>query len=191
MNSSGKERILNAAFQLFLEKGFDAVGIREIADHAGLSNPALYQHYKSKRELGEALYLSCYQRQNVELEKRLKPGMSVFERFDAFIDVAILLHKETPSPLLFLEKLQGDFGTVARGAYGEDAVTRRFRSWIVEGQKAGIVRKDVAVPMLVGLVIGQITLWALMSHLSLAPKRGAASAMKRLTRSALSTNQTR
>lgn len=185
MKVNGKQRILDAAFQLFSEKGFDAVGIREIADQAGLSNPALYQHFKGKQELGEALYLSCFQKQNDELNRRLKPNMSVFDKFDTYIDTAVWLHKQTPSPLLFLEKMQGNFGLMAREAFGEEALTRRFQNWIIEGQETGAIRKDVPIPILTGLMIGQITMWAIMSDLSLAPKRGAATAMKRLMRSAL------
>lgn len=185
MKKNGKQRILDAAFQLFSKKGFDAVGIREIADHAGLSNPALYQHFKSKQQLGEALYLACYQDQNNELNKRLKPEMSPLESLEAFIDTAVFLHKRTPSPLLYLEKMQGHFGVVAREAFGDDATTRRFHRWIVDGQRAALVRDDVPASMLTGLVIGQITMWAILSDMRLAPKRGAASSMKLLMRSAL------
>ncbi|MEL7452075.1 MAG: helix-turn-helix domain-containing protein, partial [Pseudomonadota bacterium] len=107
MKKDGKQKILDAAFLLFSDRGFDAVSIRDIADQAGLSNPALYQHFKSKLELGEALYLSCYQDQNDELNRRLKPEMSPLEKLDTLIDVAVFLHKRTPSPLLYLEKMQG------------------------------------------------------------------------------------
>ena len=185
MKKNGKAKILDAAFQLFSEKGFDGVGIREIASHAGLSNPALYQHFKSKHELGAALYLSCYEAQNNELNKRLKPDMSPFESLDTFIDTAVFLHKRTPSPLLYLEKMQGQFGAIAREAFGDDAVTRRLHKWILTGQNAAIIRDDVPVSMLTGLIIGQITMWALLSDMKLAPRHGAASSMKLLMRSAL------
>lgn len=185
MNLDGKKRILEAAFKLFSDKGFDAVGIREIATEAGLSNPALYQHFNSKEALGEALYLSCYQNQMDTLDRRLKPEMSVLEKFDAYIDSAVHLHKRTPSSLLFLEKMQGHFGLAAREAYGKDAITQRFKKWLAEGQQSGIVRTDVPVPMLIGLVIGQVTMWALLSNHDLAPTRSAATSMKRLMRSAI------
>lgn len=186
MKKDGKQKILDAAFLLFSDRGFDAVSIRDIADQAGLSNPALYQHFKSKLELGEALYLSCYQDQNDELNRRLKPEISPLEKLDTLIDVAVFLHKRTPSPLLYLEKMQGQFGLKARETFAEEALTRRMRHWLLEGQKQKLIRDDVPVSMLAGLVIGQITMWAIQSDLKLAPKNQAAAHMKRLTRSAIS-----
>jgi AcrR family transcriptional regulator len=46
-----KRRIEAAALQLFAAKGFEATGIRDIADRAGLSTAALYHYMGSKDEL--------------------------------------------------------------------------------------------------------------------------------------------
>ena len=46
-----KQRIEQAALQLFAAKGFEATGIRDIADRAGLSTSALYHYMGSKDEL--------------------------------------------------------------------------------------------------------------------------------------------
>jgi AcrR family transcriptional regulator len=48
---STKRRIEQAALQLFAAKGFEATGIRDIADRAGLSTAALYHYMGSKDEL--------------------------------------------------------------------------------------------------------------------------------------------
>jgi AcrR family transcriptional regulator len=48
---STKRRIEQAALQLFAAKGFEATGIREIADRAGISTAALYHYMGSKEEL--------------------------------------------------------------------------------------------------------------------------------------------
>jgi AcrR family transcriptional regulator len=48
---STKQRIEQAALQLFAAKGFEATGIRDIADRAGLSTAALYHYMGSKDEL--------------------------------------------------------------------------------------------------------------------------------------------
>lgn len=48
---STKLRIERAALQLFAAKGFEAAGIRDIADRAGLSTSALYHYMGSKDEL--------------------------------------------------------------------------------------------------------------------------------------------
>jgi AcrR family transcriptional regulator len=46
-----KQRIEQSALQLFATRGFEATGIRDIADRAGLSTAALYHYMGSKDEL--------------------------------------------------------------------------------------------------------------------------------------------
>jgi AcrR family transcriptional regulator len=46
--------VLDAARAVFSEKGFARAGIREIAARAGVTEPVVYWHFKSKRGLFEA-----------------------------------------------------------------------------------------------------------------------------------------
>jgi len=49
------ERILSHAAQLFAERGWAATSLREIAEAAGCTKPALYYHWGNK----EALFTAC------------------------------------------------------------------------------------------------------------------------------------
>src|ERR1700721_2705921 len=51
-------QLLNAASEIFVDRGFHAAGMDEIAERAGVSKPVLYQHFTSKLEL----YLAVLQR---------------------------------------------------------------------------------------------------------------------------------
>ena len=51
---NSKEKIIEAAIEVFFEKGFDAASMREIAEKAGLTKPMIYYHFKNK----EALYIA-------------------------------------------------------------------------------------------------------------------------------------
>src|ERR1700739_5098262 len=51
-------QLLIVASDVFVEKGYHAAGMDEIADRAGVSKPVLYQHFSSKLEL----YLAVLQR---------------------------------------------------------------------------------------------------------------------------------
>jgi AcrR family transcriptional regulator len=55
--SSGKRReaILEAAIGLFSERGFRGTTTRELAAAVGVSEPVLYQHFSTKRELYTAI----------------------------------------------------------------------------------------------------------------------------------------
>ena len=43
--------ILDAAYDLFIEQGFAATSMRDIAGRAGLAPGSLYNHFSSKEEL--------------------------------------------------------------------------------------------------------------------------------------------
>ncbi len=50
-----KERILSVAIDLFAQKGFDAVSLREIAEAAGIKKATLYYYFTSKDEILEKI----------------------------------------------------------------------------------------------------------------------------------------
>lgn len=50
-----RTRILDCARQLFSARGYDAVGIQEIVDTAGVTKPTLYHYFASKHGLLESL----------------------------------------------------------------------------------------------------------------------------------------
>jgi TetR/AcrR family transcriptional regulator len=50
-----RTRILDCARQLFSVRGYDAVGIQEIVDTAGVTKPTLYHYFASKHGLLNAL----------------------------------------------------------------------------------------------------------------------------------------
>lgn len=54
---STKQKILEAAIELFSQNGYSAVSIREITKHVGIKESALYNHYKTKDEILETIYL--------------------------------------------------------------------------------------------------------------------------------------
>lgn len=53
--SETRARILRAAMDLFAREGFDRTGVRAIAERCGLTDAALYYHFRSKRAILQAL----------------------------------------------------------------------------------------------------------------------------------------
>ena len=52
-----KTRILETARELFGRVGFDGTTVREIAKHVGITDAALYYHFRSKREILTSLWM--------------------------------------------------------------------------------------------------------------------------------------
>ena len=49
--------IEDAAVELFMENGYHATSMRQIADHAGLALGGIYNHFSSKEEIFEAIII--------------------------------------------------------------------------------------------------------------------------------------
>jgi AcrR family transcriptional regulator len=60
-------RLLDAAQERFTEQGYDATGVAEICDHAGVSKGAFYHHFPSK----QALFLALLDRWLDRLDEQL------------------------------------------------------------------------------------------------------------------------
>jgi len=70
---SGRESILETSAKLFNEQGYKGVSIRDIAQACGMTNAALYYHFKNKDDLFLAV-LERTHRQTIEaLDKAAQP----------------------------------------------------------------------------------------------------------------------
>ena len=56
----GKKGILREGLRLFAKNGLSATSIRDIAAATGLTNPALYKHFKTKDDLARTLFERSY-----------------------------------------------------------------------------------------------------------------------------------
>jgi len=60
---SSRQRILEAAGELFSKQGFDQVGINEVMQAAGMTRGAFYSHFESKSQLYSEAIRAMAQRQ--------------------------------------------------------------------------------------------------------------------------------
>ncbi|MCO4792256.1 MAG: TetR/AcrR family transcriptional regulator [Bacteriovoracaceae bacterium] len=67
MPRSKREQLMDAALDLFMEKGFKATGIEAILKEARVAKMTLYKHFSSKDEL----VLAVLRRQDEEIRNRL------------------------------------------------------------------------------------------------------------------------
>ena len=61
-----KKKILDVALTLFSEKGYGNVYVGQIAEGVGIKAPSLYKHYKSKKDIFEAILEEMRNRYNKE-----------------------------------------------------------------------------------------------------------------------------
>jgi AcrR family transcriptional regulator len=56
-----RQRILDVALDLFIEKGFDGTSLREIAERLGVTKAALYYYFESKDDILLALHMRIHE----------------------------------------------------------------------------------------------------------------------------------
>lgn len=55
MPGNTRQKIMGAAMELFSQRGFEAVSVRDIAGAVGLRESSLYNHFRNKREIFDAI----------------------------------------------------------------------------------------------------------------------------------------
>lgn len=103
---NSKEKIIEAAIEVFFAKGFDAASMREIAEKAGLTKPMIYYHFKNK----EALYLGL-----------LEDNLALFCR-----DLEKLLTADAPARTVLAALIDLFDQTFARGARVYNIIQREI-----------------------------------------------------------------
>lgn len=128
MTEDKREKILDAAKNAFAQKGFAAVGIREIAKEAGLNSATLYHYFKNKEEIYSELLEEIFNKiveilqeiSTLEMEERARVKFAVGRYID-FINenrgfLKILVHElnlETEMVVRVAKKFYGNFFSLA------------------------------------------------------------------------------
>ena len=89
VGSSARERILDAAYELFSRRGIQAVGVNEVIERAGVATATLYRHFASKDELVLAFLALREQRWTKDIVEAgaMRRGSNPEERLLAIFDV--------------------------------------------------------------------------------------------------------
>jgi AcrR family transcriptional regulator len=137
-----REKILDAAEELFARRGFAGVGLSEIAEAVALGKSTLFHHFRSKAQL----YAAVVERILGEIEERatraLAAGGSPIARFDRWMDTIIDLLGERPSySRLLLRSLFED--DELSGALEEERLANERLARVLEGM-GNVLREGMA-----------------------------------------------
>lgn len=107
-----KSAIVEQAIRLFAEKGFKGTTTREIAAACGVSEPVLYQHFATKRDLYNAIIDEQSRRGAGPFEAEILPYLDKSDDYGFFTALARLIlewHSKDPGTmrLLLFSALEG------------------------------------------------------------------------------------
>lgn len=80
-----RERIKRSALSLFVTGGVDGTGVREIAKAAGITEGAIYRHFKGKDELVWTLFADSYRNYAQKLDTLQSAERTTAAKIDAMV----------------------------------------------------------------------------------------------------------
>jgi len=145
-DSNVRDRLIDAATGLAIERGFDAAGIREIADRAGVSSGMISYYFGDRRGLYEAMF----ERATGRLSNQLSAALNTLPSGADAIETMIRLHSAALAAdpwipqLLAREVLakEGNLRTSFAERVGEGPL-RLMLEAIEEAIERGVLRSDL------------------------------------------------
>jgi TetR/AcrR family transcriptional regulator len=142
-----RDKILDAAEDLFARRGFAGIGMREVADVAGLGKSSLFHHFRSKAELYAAVVGRILDLFDQRLTAALAAGGDPLARFDRWIDALIdtLADHRTAARLLLRSLFEDDelAGTSEEERRADRTIKHMFSAvanLLREGMETGVFR---------------------------------------------------
>ena len=171
-----RQRIVEVATEYFLKHGFSKVTTDDIANELGMSKKTLYAHFPSKIALLEAVLVDKF----AGVEAKLKEVTRAYPH-----DFSTALHELLSNTQRELEEIKPPFVRDMRQKAPHvfkmverrraELIERHFGKLFVEGQRAGMVRKDIPTKLMIETLLTMvqgIMNPPKMQELEMAPKEG-------------------
>ncbi len=188
-NEFGQQRIVEAARAHFFRHGFRSVTMDDLAEELGISKKTLYAHFPGKIELLEAVLADKF----AGVEAKLNGIIHAHPH-----DFSAALHELLANMQRELDEIKPPFVRDMRqkAPHVFKVIERRraalierfFGKLFIEGQRAGMVRKDVPAKLTIEILLAivQAIMNPLkMEELGMTPKEGFSGILKIILEGAL------
>jgi len=151
------QRILDAAGQLFADKGFDATSISDITEASGVGRGLLYYYFENKRSLYEAVLQDGAERMFMISERAYTFKGTVLDRLRNFIAEFRQLHIDRPNIMRvgMRAELEGRLVATNQPPKSFQQMSSILQRIIEEGIERGELRSvepDKTVHMIMGII---------------------------------------
>ena len=189
-NDAGRQQIVEAARAHFFSHGFRSVTMDDLAEELGISKKTLYAHFPGKIALLEAVLANKF----TGVEAKLREVSRAHPH-----DFPAVLHALLANMQVELDEIKPPFVRDMRQKAPQvfkiverrraALIERFFGKLFVEGQRTGMVRKDIPAKLIVEIllaVVQAIMNPPKMEELGMMPKEGFAGILKIVLEGALS-----
>lgn len=156
---SGKQvQIMEAAEELFAEKGFDGTSVRDVANKAGVNLAMISYYFGSKEKLMESLFRYRGEFTKMQLEsvignKELSSLEKVYDLIDNYIER--IMKQQCFHKIMARVQMTDLKGTMTQLIHELKRTNQELvKKLIREGQKKGEFKKNIDVPLMMATLIG-------------------------------------
>lgn len=145
-DQGNRQRILDVAVDLFANKGYDAVSVREIAEAAKVTKPVIYYYFENKRDLYMNLIREAFQESNRMYKSIYEDDSPSDEKLRQLMRAHFRYCLDYPNRIKVLfDTMEGHSNVTDINLLREDArVNFNILADIIRlGQSNGIFSKDV------------------------------------------------
>jgi AcrR family transcriptional regulator len=155
MTDPARQRIVTEARRHFLAHGFRGVTMDDLAGDLGMSKKTLYAHFSGKNELLQAVVEDKVRSANADFEAIA--GKSCSDFLGALHDLLACVrhHSEELQPA-FTRDMAREAPELFQAVQAKRRalIQRHFGKLIGEGQKAGMIRKDIPADLMIEILVG-------------------------------------
>jgi|ERR1043165_979312 AcrR family transcriptional regulator len=138
-----KERVKQSAQRLFRERGYAAIGMRELAKEVGIEAPSIYNHYKSKDDLLREICFDMAEQFFAAFDVATGPQKANYEQLRAAIKshINVISSNLEASEVFFNEWMFLEQPNLGKFKKLRHEYEMKFRDIIEKGVKKGEFKK--------------------------------------------------
>jgi TetR/AcrR family transcriptional regulator len=170
-----RSQLIVVATQLFAERGFDATTTAAIAAAAGVSEPILYRHFRSKQELFAAIVSDVTHSLTAQWQQQTAGSGIPAKAFETLSKMWPDHLRECTARYQVIHNAlvsSRDPAVIETLRVFYKSMETYFMNLLREGQEAGVFRKDLDLPAATWFVMERGIGYTLM-RLSLGPVEGS------------------
>ena len=166
-----RRQIVSAARKVIVKYGSEHVTIRRIAKEVGVSEGALYRHFKSKKDILSLLVNDIGNTLLADIERDSAASLNTMETMERIIrgHMSAVEQRKGIAFQVIAEIISlGDKGLNKKCYEVLNKYISRIREILSEGIKNGLIRQDIDVDaeslLFFGMVQGLVSIWSLSNY---------------------------
>jgi AcrR family transcriptional regulator len=154
-------QLLDTAEMLFSRKGFDGTSVRDIAEAAGINTAMISYYFGSKEKLMEEIF----ERKSLNIREKVDAllkddSLDPFQKMYSLVDVYIegILQRKTFHRILLAEQIINQNPSIIQMVEKLKTKNTGYINELIRlGQKKGLFKKNIDIPMMTNTLIGTIS----------------------------------